>query len=122
MKRYIIILLCLIGVQVYAVDYVPYVAASTAPVANMQSVNSTSFMSSGSKYSSNVYEVDSSTPSVYPMHRARKGAPGTDGTGYDPNNPQFSPIGDAIIPLLAMALIYLLVAYRRKAKVSDLCV
>ena len=122
MKRYIIILLCLIGIHVYAVDYVPYVAASTAPVASMQSVNSTSFMSSGSAYSSDVYEVGSFTPSAPAGNKVRKAPPGTDTSGHDPNNPQFSPIGDAIIPLLAMALIYLLVAYRRKTKVSDLCI
>ena len=34
---------------------------------------------------------------------------------------QSDGIGDAVIPLLIMALIYMLVAYRRKTKVSDLC-
>ena len=122
MRRYIIILLCLIGIQVYAADYVPYVVTSTAPAASMQSVNNTSYMSSGSTYSSAVYTVNSESPYAAASGRGvRKAPPGTDDTGHDPSNPQFSPIGDAVIPLLIMALIYMLVAYRRKTKVSDLC-
>lgn len=142
MRRYIIILLCLIGIQVYAVDYVPYVVAATAPVASMQSVNHTSrmsagntfsasvasmqsvnhiaYMSSGSTYRSKVYDVNCSASTT--GRGVRKAPPGTDGSGYDPNNPQFAPIGNSIIPLLIMALIYMIVAYRRKTKVSDLCI
>lgn len=123
MRRYIIILLCLIGIQAYAVDYVPYVVNSTAPAASMQSVNNTSYMSSGSTYSSAVHTVNTESPYAAASGRGvRKAPPGTDGSGYNPSNPQFSPIGDAVIPLLIMALIYMIVAYRRKTKVTDLCV
>ena len=114
MRRYIIILLCLIGVQVYAFEYV-MLGAQTNPVANMSSVNDIEYMSSGSKYSSDVDEIDTSTPDDAPVaRRARKSAPGVDDGSYNPNNPQFSPIGDAVLPLIVMALVYMLVAYRRK--------
>ena len=120
MKRLIAILVCAFGAHVYAVDYIPFVQSSSVPTATMQSVNSSSFMTSGSAYSSDVYEIGSSGPMATPA--IRKSAPGTDDTGYDPSNPQFSPLGNAAIPLLIMAIIYMIVAYRRKTKVSDLCI
>lgn len=39
-----------------------------------------------------------------PARGPRKAPPGTDDSGYDPANPQFSPLGDAVLPLLLMAL------------------
>ena len=119
MRRYIIIVLCLIGIQVYAFDRAPFDEPMQVPAATMCSVNDTKYMASGSALSSTVYEVSSSSPE----RSLRRGSgPSVDDSGYDTGNPQFAPVGDAIIPLLAMALIYLLVAYRRKAKVSCLCI
>ena len=118
----ITILIYSLAINLFAAAQTPFAAPTNAPLAEMQSVNNSSFMSSGSTYSSDIYEIDASAPSSN-SRSVRKAPPGTGGgSGYDPNNPQFSPIGDAVIPLLIMALIYMLVAYRRKTKVSDLCV
>ena len=118
MRRYIIVLLCLIGIQVYAAGYAPYDASAQSPVASMCSVNNISYMSSGSTYSPSVTEVGASDPTGAPGRGVRKAPPGTGGeSGYDPQNPQFAPIGGAMIPLLIMAFLYAMVLYRRKAKV-----
>ena len=116
MRRYIIILLCLIGVQVYAFEYV-MLGAQTTPVANMSSVNDIEYMSSGSKYSSDVDEIDTSTPDDAPVaRRARKSAPGVDDGSYNPNNPQFSPIGDGAMAMMVMAMALAGVVYLRRRK------
>jgi len=96
----------------------------------MCSVNKTALMSSGSTYSSSVSPVGSSNPySSPPKGQRRSGGFGDitvdDGSGtteadVNPQNTQFSPLGDALIPLLIMAFIYAIVLYRRKTKVSDL--
>ena len=93
--------------------------AITPPV-SISSVNNAGYMSTGSAFSSEVYDVGSDDPYSPPQRNLRKaGGPGTiePGTGsdYDPNNPQFAPVGDSIIPLLMIALIYALMAFRRKS-------
>ena len=106
MRKMLAIFLCAIGISVYAVDYAPF-ASSVPPSAAMQSVNNTDYMTVGSSYSSDVYAVGSYSPSHAPAVGPRKAPPGTGGEStYDPNNPQFSPIGDALIPLLLFALAY----------------
>lgn len=114
----------------YAVDYNPLPAprpmtmgqhrsiAMGQPSVSMQSVNNMSYMSAGSAYSSDVFDVGSSAPSSAAPHKAPPGSGG--GTsGYDPANPQFAPVGDAVLPLLLMALTYLLVRVRRKRQTTD---
>ena len=117
MRKMLAIFLCAIGISVYAVEYAPF-ASDLPPSAAMQSVNNSGYMTSGSTYRSAVYEIGSSTPSAPSSGRSiRKAPPGTGGeSGYDPNNPQFSPIGDALLPLLLMALLYGVgsVLYRRR--------
>ena len=91
------------------------------PQACFQSTST--MMSSGSTYTPEVYPIGANSPSAAPSGPRRVSGLGTDDSGYQGgNNPQFSPIGDAVIPLLIMALTYMLVAYRRKTKVSDLCI
>lgn len=115
----ITILICSLAINLFAVNFIPFVEPANVPLAEMQSVNNVSFMSSGSTYSSDIYDIDASAPSSY-RHSVRKsGLPGTGGesTGYDPNNPQFSPIGDAVLPLLALAILYaafLFLHFRRR--------
>lgn len=106
MRRILSIFLCTIGISVYAVDYAPF-ASSLPPSAAMQSVNNTDFMTVGSSYSSDVYAVGSYSPSHAPAVGPRKAPPGGGGeSGYDPHNPNFGPVGDALIPLLLFALTY----------------
>ena len=117
MRRILSILLCAMGLTAYAADYTPF--AATTPSAAMQSVNA-GYLSSGSSYSSVVYEVGSYSPSSAPAAGPRKAPPSTGGeSGYDPNNPQFAPIGDAVLPLLLMALTYMVIRVRRKRQVAD---
>lgn len=76
-------------------------------------------MSSGSTFTSTVYSVGASAPS--PTARPRKAPPGGGGeSGYDPNNPQFSPIGDALWPMLWMILAYGIVAFIRRKKNKEI--
>ncbi len=120
MRRILSIFFCTIGISVYAVDYAPF-ASSLPPSAAMQSVNNTDFMTVGSSYSSNVYAVGSYSPSHAPAAGPRKAPPGGGGgtSDYDPNNPQFAPLGDALIPLLLMVMVYAasLLLRRRKSRV-----
>ena len=119
MRKMLAIFLCAIGISVYAVDYAPF-ASSVPPSAAMQSVNNTDYMTVGSSYSSDVYAVGSYSPSHAPAVGPRKAPPGTGGEStYDPNNPQFSPIGDALIPLLLMVMAYAIsiLLRRRRSRV-----
>lgn len=114
MRRILFIALCLCACALYATEFTP----AYAPAATMQSVNNASYMSSGSSYTSTVYEVGSYSPSAAPERAIRKAPPGTGGEStYDPTNPQFAPIGDAVIPLLLCAILYTLWVVKRK-KVS----
>jgi hypothetical protein len=119
MKRMITILICSLAINLFAVNFIPFVEPANVPLAEMQSVNNASFMSSGSTHAStiSIYEVESSTPEAT-GRSIRKAPPGTGGeSGYDPNNPQFSPIGDAVLLLLALAILYaafLFLHFRRR--------
>ena len=117
-----ILIIFLIGslcTALHAADFEPF--AASVPATSMQSVNNSSYMTSGSAYSGTVYTVGASEPNNAPSRpgQIRRGGPG-DPSGestYDPNNPQFSPIGDALIPLLLMVMVYatsLLLRRRRK--------
>ena len=118
MRRILSIFLCAIGISVYAVDYAPF-ASSVPPSAVMQSVNNTDYMTVGSSYSSDVSAVGSYSPSHAPAVGPRKAPPGTGGESiYDPNNPQFAPLGDAVLPLLIMALAFMGLTYLRKSLLS----
>ena len=112
MRKLLVIFLCAIGISVYAAEY----ASSMPPSTMMQSVNNAGYMTTGSTYTSTVYEIGSSTPTTsLPGRTICKGLPGKDDGTYDPNNPQFAPIGDVVLPLLLMALIYALMAFRIKS-------
>lgn len=102
-KKIFAILICSIGISANAIDYTAMQIST--PAATMQSVNSSAYMSSGSTYTPTVYTVGASSPSA--AAGPRKAPPGGGGaSGYDPNNPQFAPIGDALFPLLLFALAY----------------
>ena len=119
MRNLFVIFLCAIGFTVYAADYPPF-ASEVPPSASIQSVNSISYMSSGSAYSSAVYDVGSYSPMQNTASGPRKAPPGTGGeSGYDPSNPQFSPLGDAVLPLLLMALAFAAYIAIRKKKRKD---
>ena len=116
MRQLFAILICSIGISAYAIDYTAM--QMTTPVASMQSVNSSAYMSSGSVYTSEVYAIGANSPSAAPS-RPRYAPPGTDDSGHDPNNPQFAPLGDAFIPLLLMVMVYAtsVLLRRRKSRV-----
>ena len=112
----ITILICSLAINLFAVNFTPFVEPANVPLAEMQSVNNASFMSSGSTHASTIYEVESSTPEAT-GRSIRKAPPGKDDGTHDPNNPQFSPIGDAVLPLLALAILYaafLFLHFRRR--------
>lgn len=114
MRRLLFILLILTGINTHAVDYAPWGTTHAAlPATTMPSVNDAEYMTSGSAYSSSVYDVGSSGPAAAPA--VRKAPPTTSSTTtYDPGNPQFGSIGEAVVPLLVMTLIYVLALYRRR--------
>lgn len=121
MKQILAILFCTIGISVYAVDFTPMQA--TAPSASMQSVNNGSFMSAGSSYAPVVHDVGAYSPMASGPLRAKAGGfddittgEATPEGGYDPNNTQFSPIGDALIPLLLMGMAYATYIFLRRRK------
>ena len=122
MKRIIVLLLCCISISLCAADYTPFGSNYSMPSAAMQSVNNAGYMSSGSTYSSTVHEVGSSSPNNSPSRGLRKAPPGGTGTvsDYDPTNPQL-PLGDAVLPLLLMAMGFAVYsaarAYRRRRRV-----
>ena len=112
----ITILICSLAINLFAVNFIPFVEPANVPLTEMQSVNNASFMSSGSTHASTIYEVESSTPEAT-GRSIRKAPPGKDDGTHDPNNPQFSPIGDAVLPLLALAILYaafLFLHFRRR--------
>lgn len=115
MRPILAILICSIGISAYAIDFTT--TQAIAPTATMQSVNSTEYMSNGSAYSSIVYAVGSSSPSRAGVRKAPPSV-GTEVTegGYDPTNPQFSPLGDALIPLLLMASAFAVFTYFRRRR------
>ena len=119
MRKLLMIFVWAIGIAVYASDYTPF-AADMQPSMTMQSVNTSGYMVSGSMYSPIVYEVGSASPtSSSPGSPIRKAPPGVGGeSGHDPNNPQFpEPIGDAVGPMLLMALALAGLIYLRRKQV-----
>lgn len=109
MKRILLIGLICFSISLFAADYTS-AATAQLPEASMQSVNSASYLSSGSTYSSNVYEVGAGAPSRTSARKAPPGGIGgvvnpSDPNYYDPNNPQFQPLGDGLIPLLLFVLL-----------------
>ena len=125
MRRILTIVLCFFGFSLYAVEYTPIIPQTQTPAIDMQpsmtmqSVNTSGYMVSGSMYSPIVYEVGSASPtSSSPGSPIRKAPPGVGGeSGYDPNNPQFAPIGDAVEPMLLMAMALAGLIYLRRKKV-----
>ena len=120
MKKILAILILMIGIKAYAVDYTIGASQATAPSVTMQSVNSSAYLSTGSDYSSNVYDVGQSAPARAGVRKVPPSSGGGGGASdYDPSNPQFSPIGDALIPLLLMVMAYAtyLLLRRRKSRV-----
>ncbi len=115
MKAFFVSILCVISIGLYAADFTP----ATAPSTTMQSVNNASYMSSGSTYSSTVYAIGATSPSDAPARGPRKPPPGSDTSGYHPDNPLFAPLGDALIPLFRMVMVYAtyLLLLRRKSRV-----
>lgn len=119
MRKLLMIFVWAIGIAVYASDYTPF-AADMQPSMTMQSVNTSGYMVSGSMYSPIVYEVGSTSPtSSSSGSPIRKAPPVINGgeSDYDPNNPQFAPIGDAVEPMLLMALTLAGLIYLRRKKV-----
>jgi hypothetical protein len=125
MKKQLIIisLMLLVPFAVWAQRYdaqQPSYGAVT-PSVTFRSTSGT-YMSSGSTYSSAVFEIGSSSPSSAPASGPRKGppsvTPGTPSDDYDPNNPTL-PLGDALLPLMLMALAYMVIRVRRKRQVAD---
>jgi len=113
--RLLVIGLLFVSSSVHA-QYTPGASSSGLPATTMQSVNNAGYMSAGSSYSSAIYEVGSSAPAAAPVRKAPPGHGGE--SGYDPTNPQFAPVGDALLPLLLMALAFAGVIYRRKSKIT----
>lgn len=119
MKRLLTILICVFGLTVYAADYAPFASPMPIPAAAIQSVNNADYMISGSAYRSEIYGVGSYSPSAAPVSGPRFSGPDKDPDpdgegGYNPNNPQFSPLGDALIPLLLLAFVWMAIIYLRR--------
>lgn len=89
-------------------------AQTELPSFGMQSVNNSAVMSSGSAYSSSVFEVGASgVRASVPANGPRKTPPTT--TGSTTNQPEFTtPVGDAIIPLLIFSIAF--IAYKQIKK------
>ena len=107
------------------------VFGATAPSVSFRSTSG-AYMSTGSAYSSTVHEVGSYSPIAHaPGSGSRKAGGFNDipvdddddtgdptGDGYDPSNPKL-PIGDAVLPLLIMALAYTAIRAHRKKRLSE---
>ncbi len=109
MKQSLIIGFILFSISLFATDY-PTANTAQMPEASIQSVNNPSYLSSGSTFSSEVYEVGSGAPSRTSARKAPPSGTGTvvnpnDPNYYDPNNPQFAPLGDGLLPLLLFVLL-----------------
>jgi hypothetical protein len=118
MKRFIIILICALGIQLYAVEYTPFASnRATAPAAAMHSVNNTTHMASGSTYTPAVYAVGASAPSHGPRKVGPPSVTPETPADVDPANTNYGPVGDAVIPLILMVMAYAayILLKRRKA-------
>ena len=90
---------------------------------NNQEWHSTSTMQgAGSALSSQVTAVgatsveEMATVSAAPARGIRTATPGVDDSNYDPKNPNFGPVGDAVLPLLLMSLAFAGMTYIRKRR------
>lgn len=89
------------------------------PTATFQSTST--FTGSGSTYSSDIQEVGAKAPG-HPGQIRRDGPGGLPSVDPsqktdDPTTPQYGPIGDAVLPLLLMAMGFAgVIALRRKRK------
>ena len=143
MKKLLVILTCLLGIALYAsanaidakqaASYIVPITSvcntrtytsqeALSLVTPMRSVNSTSFMSSGSRYCSLANEIGSGVASGS-RRGPRLAPPGINNDNPtivedNFNNPQYGPVGDALIPLLLMAVLYTFVRRLRRRKVS----
>lgn len=120
MRQLIIILFCTLGMQIYAVEYALFATTGSVPASTMQSVNNSGYMSSGSAYTPTVYEVGTSSPSRAGVRKAPPSVtPGTT-ADVDPANTNYGPVGDAVIPLLLMVMVYAayILLKRRKARMA----
>ena len=129
MKKQVIIILwmLLVPLAVFAQRYNTQQPSygAVAPSVTFRSTSGT-YMSSGSTYSSAVFEIGSSSPAHAPAGSGPRksgfndittGDPTGEG-GYDPSNPTL-PLGDALMPLMLMALAYMVIRVRRKRQVAD---
>lgn len=108
-------MVALLGLNMYAVTPI-FASSQPAPTANMKSVNGTTYMATGSDYSSKVYEVGSESPSGAPIRKAPPSVTVDTPTEYNPENPKHGPIGDAVLPLLLFAAAAAgVIALRRRA-------
>lgn len=116
MKRFLAIIASALCVSLYAVELSPIIPHTQAPMTDMRSVNNSAYMSSGSTYSPAVYEVGAcNVGTTSPAMGPRKAPPATGGEStYDPDNPQFAPLTDALLPLLLLALGYALLFLPKK--------
>lgn len=108
--RYFLTIICLVGVLSARAQF-----SIEQPQVSFQSTST--MTSSGSTYTSEVYAVGAYSPSAAPANGPRKAPPSTGGeSGYDPNNPQFSPLGDAVLPLMIMAILFAGITYLRNKR------
>lgn len=94
-------------------------AQTELPSIGMQSVNNSAVMSSGSVYSSSAYEVGASgVRASVPANGPRKAPPTT--TGGTTNQPGFNtPLADACLPLMLLAVAYAVcMSLRRRKRIS----
>ena len=119
MKKIVVILmLSLVGIGVKAVNQT-FVATQPTPAATMQSVNGTGAMSTGSAYSSTVYEVGSQSPTSGPRRAKMEDFPviGEDTeSGEKIDNPNFGPVGDSVLPFTLLSMVAAGVVYLRRRK------
>ena len=120
MKKLFVIFISAISIGAIAVNPTNEEKTSEEFSATINSVNNPSYLSTGSAYSSSVSEVGADAPMNSPMRKAGGGGPGavdpTQPAQNDPQNPQFSPVGDAVLPLLLMAMAFGAVVYLRRRK------
>lgn len=94
-------------------------AQTELPSIGMQSVNNSAVMFSGSAYTSATYEVGASgVRASVPANGPRKAPPTT--TGGTTNQPGFTtPLADACLPLMLLAVAYAVcMSLRRRKRIS----
>ena len=94
-------------------------AQTELPSIGMQSVNNSAVMSSGSAYTSATYEVGASgVRASVPANGPRKAPPTT--TGGTTNQPGIAtPLADACLPLMLLAVAYAVcMSLRRRKRIS----